>query len=111
MNEVKGKGRPLKVRKVGYLPRTLQFSPRGNPGRPDEVELSFDQLEALRLSDWQGLSQSRAAKMMEVSRASFGRILRCARKKVVDALVHGKIIRIIEGKVSFDVTLKVKSSE
>ena len=98
----KARGRPAKVRKISQRPRTLQFSPRGNPGRPDEVELSQDQLEALRLGDWQGLSQSSAANMMGVSRSSFGRILRSARKRAADALVHGKMIRIIEGKVILD---------
>ena len=96
------RGRPMKVRKIGLIPRTLHFSPRGRPGRPDEVELSLDQWEALRVADWLGFSQLGGAKMMGISRASFGRILRLARKNVADALVHGKMIRIKEGNIQFE---------
>ena len=100
------RGRPMKVRKVSLVPRTLHFSPRGKPGRPDEVELSLDQWEALRVGDWLGLSQTDGAKMMGISRASFGRILRLGRKKLADALVHGKTIKIKEGNVQFQNSAK-----
>lgn len=100
------RGRPVKVRRVGLLPGTLHFSPRGKPGRPDEVELGLDQWEALRVADWLGLSQEDGAQMMGISRASFGRILRVGRKKVADALVHGKMIRIKKGKVPMEESVK-----
>ncbi|MFH1360795.1 MAG: DUF134 domain-containing protein [Candidatus Omnitrophota bacterium] len=91
---MKPKGRPKKQRKIEYQPSILQFSPRGKPGRPDEIELSLDQFEALRLADFKGLDQRSGAEAMQTSRPTFGRILREARKKVSDALVNGKIIRI-----------------
>ena len=88
------KGRPKKPRQVRVELKVVQFSPRGKPGRPDEVLLSLEQLEAMRLADLNGQYQSDAAKSMGVSRPTFGRILKAARKTIVDALVNGKIIRI-----------------
>lgn len=94
-------GRPQKVRTIKTGPKITQFSPRGKPGRPDEIELSLDQFEALKLSDLEGLDQSSAAQAMDISRPSFGRILRKARGNVADGLVNGKIIRILGGNVKY----------
>jgi predicted DNA-binding protein (UPF0251 family) len=88
------KGRPPKIRYIQDLPHVTQFSPRGKPGRPDQVELTLDQFEAIKLADYQRLSQEQGAAAMRLSRASFGRILRKARKLLADAIVKGKIIRI-----------------
>ena len=54
-------------------------------------------MEAIRLSDFQGLDQEAAAGMMDVSRQTFGRILAEARAIVADALVMGKVLRIEGG--------------
>lgn len=62
----------------------------------EEVNLTIDEFEALRLADLEAYSQEEAANKMQVSRATFGRIVENARKKVVDALVSGKAI-LIEG--------------
>jgi len=88
------KGRPKKIRYVQKMPAVDQFSPRGKPGRPDEMELKIDQYEALKIADHQGYNQSEGASLMGISRPTFGRILREARKIIADALVGGKIIRI-----------------
>ena len=88
------KGRKKKVRYIQEMPRVSQFSPRGKPGRPDEIELKIDQYEALNLADYQGYNQEEGASVMGISRPSFGRILREGRKIVADALVNGKIIKI-----------------
>lgn len=88
------KGRRNKIRYIQKMPVTLQFSPRGKPGRPDEIELKIDEFEAFKLADYQGYDQSEGALAMGISRASFGRILRKARHIVANALVNGKIIRI-----------------
>lgn len=69
--------------------------------RLDEVALSLDELEALRLADLEGLYQAEAASQMEVSRATFARIVEAARRKVAEALVKGSAIRIGGGPVSF----------
>lgn len=96
-------GRPKKVRYIQKMPQIMQFSPRGKPGRPDEVELALDQFEALKLADFQGFSQSQGAIAMHISRASFGRILREARKRVAEAIINGKTLKIRMGDVQVGV--------
>jgi predicted DNA-binding protein (UPF0251 family) len=59
--------------------------------------LPIEGLEAIRLSDFQGLDQEAAAGMMDVSRQTFGRILAEARALVAAALVMGKALRIEGG--------------
>ena len=96
---MKPKGRPKKTRLVEKEPKVGSFSPRGRPGRPEEIEVALDQLEALRLVDFLGYNQRQAASHMGLSRQTIGRILKAARKNVSDALINGKIIRIEGGKV------------
>lgn len=60
----------------------------------ETVELAPDELEALRLADAEELYQEQAAERMGVSRQTFGLIIARARKKVAEALTHGKAIRI-----------------
>jgi predicted DNA-binding protein (UPF0251 family) len=100
------RGRRKKVRYIQKMPSISQFSPRGKPGRPDEIELKVDEFEAIKLADYQGFDQSEGAKVMGLSRASFGRILRHGRKIIADALVNGKIIRIRIGNVQVGVRQK-----
>ncbi len=101
------RGRPKKVRYIQLMPKVTQFSPRGKPGRPDEILLTIDQYEALKLADYQGFDQTQGAIVMKISRASFGRILRSGRKRVADAIVNGKIIKIGVG----DTQIGVRSKE
>jgi predicted DNA-binding protein (UPF0251 family) len=63
------------------------------------VELTVDELEAIRLADCECLYQEEAARRMNVSRQTFGRILDAARGKVADAIVHGKALSIQGGPV------------
>jgi predicted DNA-binding protein (UPF0251 family) len=67
----------------------------------EEVALSVDELEALRLADLEGLYHDRAAASMGVSRATFGRIVETARRKVAEALVQGKALKIGGGVVAW----------
>lgn len=67
----------------------------------DEVILGFDEAEALRLADLEGLYQEAAARSMGVSRQTFGRIVEAARRKVADAVLNGKMLRIEGGEVSY----------
>jgi predicted DNA-binding protein (UPF0251 family) len=94
---MKPKGRPKKYRIIGKDPKITQFSPRGKPGRPDEVVLSMDQFEAVRLIDMHGKSQKDASRLMRISQQTVSRILKGARKALADAVVNGKIIRIHGG--------------
>lgn len=91
------RGRPKKYRVVRQDPWISQFSPRGRPGRPDEVDLAMDEFEAVRLAYYMGLSQKEAAKSMRISQQTFSRILKRANKTIAEALVSGKIIKIQGG--------------
>lgn len=95
---MKPRGRPKKIRLVKGEPQIALFSPRGKPGRPDEVELTVDQYEALRLADYKSANHKSAGMLMGVSRQTFERVLKEARKKVADGLVNGKIIRVTGGQ-------------
>jgi len=87
--------RPHSKRFVGWRPGAVLFKPTGIPVRELQVvELTLDELEALRLADLQGEYQEAAATQMKISRATFARIVEAARRKVADALVHGKAIQI-----------------
>ena len=89
--------RPHKNRMVAFNPDISYFKPRGIPLLDlEEVQITIDEYEALRLSDLMDMSYEEAANNMEVSRATFGRIVRRARKTVADALINGKAI-IIQG--------------
>lgn len=92
------RGRPRKYRIVKLDPKISQFSPRGKPGRPDEVELKMDEFEALRLADYQDLSQKEAAKSMHVSQQTFSRILRKAHRLIAKGITTGSAIRIQGGQ-------------
>ena len=92
------RGRPGKYRIVKLDPKINQFSPRGRPGRPDEVELKMDEFEALRLADYQDLSQKEAAKSMRISQQTFSRILRKAHKIVAKGIITGSAIKIQGGQ-------------
>ncbi|MFO8090075.1 MAG: DUF134 domain-containing protein [Desulfatiglandaceae bacterium] len=90
--------RPPKLRRVSERPVIEGFIPNRLPpwGR-QEVVLPVEGFEALRLSDFEGLDQERAAGRMEVSRQTYGRILSAARHTVAEALIMGKFLRIEGG--------------
>jgi len=73
----------------------VYFKPRAVPlFLLEEVDLSMDELEALRLCDLKDLEQEDAAKKMKISQSTLQRILTSARKKVAEALSEGKAIKI-----------------
>ena len=88
--------RPCKCRIIEGSPAVVYFKPRAVPlCELEEVELSLDEFEALRLADFEGLYQQEAAGRMKISRQTFANIVRGARRKVADALVHGKALKIM----------------
>jgi predicted DNA-binding protein (UPF0251 family) len=92
--------RPLCPRRVDALPRSTYFKPRGVPVKElEQTVLSVDELEALRLADLEGLYHEEAAARMNVSRATFGRIVETARRKVAEVLVRGRALKIEGGVV------------
>ena len=66
-------------------------------GKAEEVGLYWEELEAIRLKDLEGLDQAQAAERMGVSRPTFQRILRSARHKVAKALINGLVLRVDGG--------------
>ena len=91
-------GRPKKNRIVKFNPDVNYFKPRGIPLFDlEEVSLTVDEREAIRLADLAGLSHEDAGRHMGVSRATFGRIVQRARKAVADAMINGKAIKIEGG--------------
>ncbi len=94
--------RPPKNRRVAYLPAVTFFKPAGIPRRGlEEMRLSVEEMEALRLKDLAGLEQAPAAAQMNVSRPTFQRVLASARRKIADALLNGKAVRIEGGTFEF----------
>lgn len=94
--------RPPCPRRVAGPPACDYFKPRGVPmSELEEVALSVDEFEAIRLADLEGLYHDGAAGRMRVSRATFGRIVEAARRKVAEALVLGKALKIGGGVVAW----------
>jgi len=89
--------RPKKDRCLKFNPGVLYFKPRGIPlSILEEEELFHDELEALKLHDVDGLDQIEAAKKMNISQPTFGRILDKAYKKIAIAIIEGKAIKIVK---------------
>jgi|UniRef100_A0A7V3REH7 predicted DNA-binding protein (UPF0251 family) len=85
--------RPKKYRTIEYFLKAAEFVPQ-NP--TDTVEISMDEMEAMRLADLEGMHQIDIAKLMDISRPTVGRILDSAHKKIADALLNSKRIKIGE---------------
>lgn len=103
--------RPRKCRRVGAAPDVTYFKPRGVPlSELNEVHLSVDGYEALRLADLQGLKHEDAAAQMQVSRQTFGRVLSQARQTVADALVSGFALRIRGGDYALSHEMDAQAS-
>jgi predicted DNA-binding protein (UPF0251 family) len=89
--------RPRLCRRIRFNPNITYFKPQGVPMRELEViELTAEELEALRLKNIKDLEQTEAAKIMNTSQSTFQRILCSAYKKIAEALTEGKAIKIIK---------------
>jgi len=89
--------RPVKKRIVFFKPNVTYFKPQGVPMMNLEVvELTAEEVEALRLRNIKGLNQNKCAKLMKTSQSTFQRILSSAYKKTSQALIKGKAIKIIK---------------
>lgn len=94
--------RPCIARRVGHRYEATLFKPAGIRGVDlDVVSVHVDELEAVRLKDALGLSQEGSARKMDVSQPTFHRLLSQARRKIAQALVHGKGLRIEGGNVVY----------
>jgi predicted DNA-binding protein (UPF0251 family)/predicted Fe-Mo cluster-binding NifX family protein len=93
--------RPVSERLLGAVIPPRVMKPAGVPARElEEVRLGLDEAEALRLADLEALYQEAAARSMGVSRQTFGRIVESARRKVADAVLNGKALRIEGGEIA-----------
>jgi predicted DNA-binding protein (UPF0251 family) len=91
--------RPLRIRRIFFQPHIRHFKPAGVPiASLDETILSFGEVEVIRLIDYENTEQSKAAKQMKISQPTLSRILNSARKKLADAVVNGKAIKLQGGK-------------
>ena len=105
-------GRPKCPRQINCMPGSSYFKPRGIPvSMLDEVVLPVDEFEAIRLADYEGLYHEQAAEKMSVSRTTFGRIVESAHKKVADALINGKALRIEGGVIKMAEMRKFKCDD
>ena len=90
--------RPKKTRWVKCSPKERRFQPQPIPKGPElAVVLSLDEFEAVRLLDYEGLSQMEAARQMHVHRSTVSRIISSARNKISRALVEINTLRIEGG--------------
>ncbi len=99
--------RPKSCRTVGVQPGVTYFKPRGVPlSDLEEAVLAVDEFEAIKLADHDGLYQEEAAVRMNISRPTFSRIIDSAHRKIADALVHGKALKIEGGRVEIASNVK-----
>lgn len=92
-----GLGRPRLVKRVRFNPDVRYFKPQGIPLRElEEVSLSREETEALRLKNIANYDQTKCADKMNTSQSTFQRILSEAYKKISIALVEGRAIKIEE---------------
>lgn len=89
--------RPRKCRKVCHYPDVLGFEPIGVEDVKEEIFLTIDEYETIRLIDREGLSQEQCGEQMQIARTTVQMIYTSAREKLAKALVEGRTIRIEGG--------------
>ncbi len=90
--------RPRRIRRIFFQPDVTYFKPAGImlKNMQDSI-LTKEELEAIRLIDFKNISQNKAGKQMKISQPTLSRLLTSARKKIADALINGKAIKIQGG--------------
>ena len=92
--------RPKRPRRISFFPGVTYFRPQGSGlNTLKEVNLTLDELEAIRLADLKDFDQVKACRKMKVSQSTFQRILKQARGKIAQALVNGRALRMKGGEV------------
>src|SRR5210317_1089760 len=93
--------RPCKNRLIAGLPGSTLYKPAGIPARDlEQITLHLDEFETIRLLDYQGLDQEKAAELMGISRPTVTRVYARARQKIAEALTEGKAVIIEGGPIS-----------
>lgn len=94
--------RPKNERIVSEPPIYGEFKPVGIQKKDlDEIILSIDEYEAIRLANYVGLSHEEASMEMKISRSTFSRLLEVANKKLAEFIIKGKILNIDGGSIHF----------
>lgn len=93
-------GRREKLRRVGIIPEYRGFTPDGLASG-DAIDMTVDELEALRLCDLEGLNQEAVAQQMGIARATVAAICSRAHRKVANALVNGRALIIEGGNIAY----------
>jgi len=90
--------RPRLCRRIRFNPEVTYFKPQGIPLKNlEEVNLEVDEFESVRLVDFEEIEQKIAGEKMNISQPTLSRILKSARKKISDAIIQGKAIKIHGG--------------
>lgn len=90
--------RPMKRRRVCSLPDNVSFGPLGMFDDQEEIRMTVDEYETIRLIDLEGFTQEAASEQMNVGRTTVQAIYADARRKLADSLVNGKLLTIDGGK-------------
>ena len=102
MKQARQMGRPQRCRFIEKPPEHTAFKPLGKErNKLQEVTLSIDEYEALRLCDYLGNTHEEGATAMKISRPVFTRLVDSAHKKVADAIINGKLLLIEGGNVHY----------
>ena len=90
-------GRPRTSRRINFSPRVYYFKPQGVPLRHlSSVELTVEEVEAIRLKYTEKLEQKECAERMNTSQSTFQRLLNGANEKISSAIIDGHAIKILK---------------
>ena len=104
--------RRKQFRKVSKEPLISIFKPAGIPAKElEEIFISVDEFEAVRLADFEGMNQREASDVMHVSQPTFNRILTSARRKIAETIVRGIVLRIEGGEYVLPCDIRVFECE
>ncbi len=91
--------RPMKWRKVCRLPERNKFGPLDSASNDqDQINMTVDEYETIRLIDLEGFTQEECAKQMNIARTTVQGIYVEARRKLAESLVNGKVLTITGGE-------------
>ena len=105
--------RPPLLRRIGCPPLITHFKPVGVEANDlPEIIVSYDEFEAIRLKHFLNIDQTQAAKRMNISQPTFHRLIKSAQRKIAEALINGRAIKIEGGhvfteKISYQETIKI----
>lgn len=94
--------RRQRLRKVVAPPGFKGYKPYGHVPNNNTVELHYEEYEAIKLADYDLMNHEEASKLMGISRATFARIYEKARRKIAQALVGSKEIKVVFGNAHLD---------